>query len=346
MPPLLTNWYFGLLGTADQDRGLVALPADERRPQHSLSERQRRRTGAVQRLLCHLPDPPICVGEEAPLRSHLSHVRHHQIFFFPSGAHLAELGLTAVLFVSTHTRSVCLRSWLERNHSCPTCRQPLGTPPAATAAARDHQPGVGSGSEYLMGQFHHGDEEHDNGAAAPHHPTIPHTAPQAQATQFQLNTAAGGLFDWLPGFRVQVVRRPRVPLMATAPEEWVRQSALCHATNDTATHSVRVCRMSPAGASGAGDLSSRPVGVDRRRPTTHALRRCHDRQRPPQPRSSLPADAPGITTAAFRIPGLCRVEPTNHHYHYHPFITTIATIALTVTAVASGRRKQRGGPNR
>ncbi|ELR11345.1 CUE domain containing protein [Acanthamoeba castellanii str. Neff] len=125
--------------------------------------------------------------------------------------------------------------------------QPLGTPPAATAAARDHQPG--SGSEYLMGQFHHGDvvagdEEHDDGAAAPHHPTTPHTAPQTQAAQFQLNTAAGGLFDWLPGFRVQVVRRPRVPLMATAPEEWVRavQEIFPHVPSESIAADLRYTR--------------------------------------------------------------------------------------------------------
>ncbi|ELR11347.1 triosephosphate isomerase [Acanthamoeba castellanii str. Neff] len=51
----------------------------------------------------------------------------------------------------------------------------------------------------------------------------------------------------------------------------------------------------------------------------------------------------GITAAA-RIPGLCRAESANHHYH--PVSAISAIIALTVIAVASGRRKQGGGPNR
>jgi len=86
------------------------------------------------------------------------------------------------------TSSACLRSWLERNHSCPTCRKPLRS---------------------------------EDGTDQQNHPRANHvsdnTVPQPL---FRFNP----LLRWMPPLRVQVTHWPRQRVRqasTTAPEEWV-----------------------------------------------------------------------------------------------------------------------------
>jgi len=111
---------------------------------------------------------------------------------------LTHLSTSAKKLPCNHIfHTACLRSWLERNHSCPTCRKPLRS---------------------------------EDGTDQQNHPRANHvsdnTVPQPL---FRFNP----LLRWMPPFRVQVTHWPRQRVRqasTTAPEEWI------HAVHENFPH--------------------------------------------------------------------------------------------------------------